>query len=356
MAYSRDSLQVLKEKAYANYLSLYKPLDKTPRHNLVSVMANVDAGISHLLQGDLVYLSKQIFPDTAEGEYLRSHWSNTIPPLYAMAATGKVIVSGNTGISVPAGIVFKSLSGKRYFTEKAYQIFSNGNVLVNVKAENAGLDSNLEAGSQLAIVSSIPAGIDSKAIVSEEGIFGGSDAESDEGYLIRVLITLRNPSLYGHLGDYSVWAQDATPEVTSAWEFKNFGVFGALLIQVINGNQTNGVFQVKNLDIVRNYISNVSPPIIFEVRTPSLIPLNPEIKLLPQEDTLENRQLVETRLKMYLQQTAKPGIQVTSGALREAIIDGVKISNATVKLAGDITGVITITILEYPVLGAIIWA
>jgi len=355
MAFSRDSLQILKEKAYANYLSLYKPLDKTPRHNLVSVMANVDAGITHLLQGDLVFLSKQIFPDTAEGEYLREHWSNRIPPLHAASAIGKVIVSGITGRSVPGGLVFKSLSGKRYYTEKAYKITSEGNVLVIVKAESAGLESNLEADSPLAIVSSIPSGIDSKAFVDENGILGGTDAESDEEYLVRVLIALRNSSAYGRKGDYSAWALNATPEVTNAWEFKNFGVFGALLIQVINGNQMTGVFQVNNLPAVRDYISQVSPPIIFDVRTPALVPLNPEIKLPAQENTVENMALAETRLKTYLQLIAEPGMQITSGMLREAIIDGVQISSAIVKLAGEIVGIIPITILEYPVLGVITW-
>jgi uncharacterized phage protein gp47/JayE len=355
MPFSRDSLQVLKERTYANYLSLYKPLDRTPRYNLVSVLANVDAGLFHLLQGDLVYLSKQLFPDTAEGEYLRKHWAGRVPPLYAAAAIGTVEISGNAGVSVPAGIVFKSTAGKRYFTEKAYKISGSGKVLVTVKAENAGIESNLASGSSLIIVSAIPSGVDSNAIVGENGILGGYDAESDEEDLSRVLIALRNSSRYGRQGDYAEWALDATPEVSAAWEFKNFGVFGALLIQVINGNQINGVFPVHNLEAVRDYISLVSPPVIFDVRTPSLILLNPEISLSPLEDTLENRELVEYRLKLYLQYAAKPGIQVTAGALRIAIIDGVKITDAEVALAGDITGIIHTTILEYPVLGAITW-
>jgi len=353
--FNRDSLQVLKERTAANYLSLFKPMDRTPRYNLVSVMANVDAGLSHLLQGDLVFLSKQLFPDTAEGEYLRSHWSMIVPPLYAVAAIGNVEVNGIAGKPAPAGIVFKSASGKRYFTEKAYNISSNGKVIVNVKAENAGKDSNLETGSPLSIVSSIPAGIDSDAKVGDEGILGGVDAESDEEYLVRVLVTLRNPNRYGQYKDFEAWALDATPEVSAAWEFRNFGVFGALLIQVINGNQMSGVHQVKNLAAVRNYISTVSPPVIFDVRTPSLIPLNPEIKLMPFENTQKNIELVETRLKAYLQQIAKPGIQITSGMLKTAVIDGVTITDAVIKLSGNIIGIISTTILEYPVLGTITW-
>jgi len=355
MPFSKDSLQVLKERTYANYVSLFKPLDRTVRHNLVSVLANVDAGLFHLLQGDLVFLSKQLFPDTAEGEYLRKHWSSRVPPLYATAAIGTVEVSGNPGVPVPAGVIFRSAAGIRYFTEKAYRISGSGTALVHVKAESTGLESNLEAGSPLAIVSAIPSNVDSNAVAGEGGILGGSDAESDEEYLIRVLTALRNPSRYGRQGDFAEWALDSTPEVSAAWEFKNFGVFGALLIQVINGNQMDGVNPVHNLEAVRDYINTVSPPVIFDVRTPALVLLNPEIRLDQQEDTLGNRAIAENRLKVYLQHTAKPGTQVTAGALRAAIIDGEKITTAEVALAGNIAGIVQTTILEYPVLGAITW-
>jgi uncharacterized phage protein gp47/JayE len=356
MAFNRDSLQVLKERTYANYLSLFKPLDRTPRHSLVSVMAYVDAGLAHSLHGDLVFLSKQLFPDTAEGGYLRAHWSSRVPPLYATAAAGDVEASGIAGISVPAGVVFKSALGKRYFTDRAFNISADGKTLVNVKAENSGSDCNLKAGSELRIVSAVPPGIDLKAVVAGGGILGGIDAESDDAYLARVLIDLRNLPRYGKRGDYEAWALNATPEVTNAWEYKNFGVFGALLIQVINGNQMSGVLQVHNLDAVREYINRVSPPVIFDVRTPSLVPINPEIKLPPSENSMENRERAETRIKAYLQQAAKPGIQVTSGLLRMAVVDSVAITDAEIKLAGDIVGIIKTTILEYPVLGAITWA
>jgi uncharacterized phage protein gp47/JayE len=205
VAFNKDSLKVLQDRTYSNILSLYKPIDKTPRYNILYVLANVDAGMFHLLQGDLSFLAKQLFSDTAEGEYLRTHWASRVPPLYAVAAIGKVMVNGNAGVSVPAGCVFRSSAGKRYFTEKAFIIGSDGKVLVDVKAENAGTESNLEAGSTVSIASTIPTGVDSAAIVGDAGILDGSDAESDEEYLSRVLVTLRNPSRYGQRGDFAAW-------------------------------------------------------------------------------------------------------------------------------------------------------
>jgi hypothetical protein len=125
---------------------------------------------------------------------------------------------------------------------------------------------------------------------------------------------------------------------------------------VINGNQINGLYPVENLTAVRDYISLVSPPVIFDVRTPELISLNPEIILLPQENTQENREIVDLRLKNYLEQIAQPGISITAGSLRVAIIDGVAITDSTVKLNGDVTGIVSATILQYPVFGTIAWA
>jgi uncharacterized phage protein gp47/JayE len=343
------------DRVYANYTSLFRPLDKTPRQNLLKVFSSVDAGIYHQLLGDLDFLSKQIFPDTAEGEYLREHWSDRVAPLYAITASGEVTMTGTANKPIPAGIVFEAASGERYYLNNAYRLDGNGKAVVTVKAENPGQQGNLVAGEKLTIISALPVGIDSQAVVSGRGIIGGADAETDEEYLVRVLAFLRNPSRYGRTGDWALWARDASAEVSAAWEFKNFGVFGAVLIQVIKGNQINGVHPVDNLAEVRNYINDVAPPVLFEVRTPQIIPVNPSASLSSKEDSQTNRELAETRMKTWMQLVAKPGVQITAGALRLAVIDGVAITDVTIRLAGDIVGIVTTTILEYPYIGEIIW-
>jgi uncharacterized phage protein gp47/JayE len=355
MPFKRESLAVILDRTYTNYISLFKPLDKTPRHNLLRVFSSVDAGMYHQLLGDLGFLADQIFPDSATGEYLRQHWSDRVPPLYAIPATGTIIITGVPNAAVPAGLVFSSAAGQRYFTESSYRISGDGSAAARVKAEAAGSDTNLEPGQPLTLVSSIPVGIDSVATSSGDGITGGVDGESDEAYLARVLQALRNSTRYGKPGDFAAWAMDASPEVSKAWEFKNFGVFGALLIQCISGSQFDGVAPVENLALVTNYISAVAPPVPFTVRTPDIIPVKPEIALLPAEDTLQNRDIVTSRLKTYLQATAAPGGGYTAGILRDAIIDGVTITAATVKIDGSISGSAGTTILQFPVLGDITW-
>jgi uncharacterized phage protein gp47/JayE len=197
MSFKRDSLAVLLDRAYANYTSLFRPLDKTPRQNLLKVFASVEAGMYHQLLGDLDFLSKQIFPDTAGGEYLREHWSSKTAPLYAVAASGEAVIAGTPNKPVPSGVVFGAASGEHYYPDKSYRLDTNGQAIITVKAENPGAQGNLAPGEKLSIISAIPAGIDSEAVVSGRGISGGADAETDEEYLARVLAALRNPSRYG---------------------------------------------------------------------------------------------------------------------------------------------------------------
>jgi uncharacterized phage protein gp47/JayE len=353
--FSRDSLPALLDRVYANYTSLFKPLDKTPRMSLLKVFSAVDAGIYHQLLGDLEYFSRQIFPDTAEGEILREHWSGRVTPLYAASAAGEIRVTGTPGKPVPAGVVFQAEGGEKYYTEKAYEIGIAGSAAAGVRAQGSGLSTNLAAGNELTIVSAIPQGIDSKAVATGSGITGGTDSETDEEYLTRVLAALRNPSRYGKEGDFAAWALDSSPEVSAAWEFKNFGVFGALLVQVISGNQTDGVRPAGDLGAVKSYLEQNAPPVLFEVRTPEITSLNPAVALPPFEDTAYSREEAERRLKTYLQFAAKPGCTVTAGALRLAVIDGVAITGATVKLNGDAAGSVRTAVLEYPVLGEITW-
>jgi uncharacterized phage protein gp47/JayE len=310
----------------------------------------------HQLLGDLDFLSKQLFPDTAEGQYLREHWSSKVAPLYAIAASGEMTIAGNANKPVPSGVVFAAEgTGEHYYLDKSYRLDANGQAVITVRAENPGARGNLAPGEKLSIISAIPAGVDSDAVVSGNGITGGVDAETDEEYLARVLAALRNPSRYGKKGDFALWARDASAEVSAAWEFTNFGVFGAVLIQVINGNQINGVHPVDNLEEVRNYLSNNAPPVIFEVRTPIIISINPSASLLPQEDSQANRDLAVSRMKIYMQAAAKPGARITAGALRLAAIDGVAITDVTVRLGGNTAGIATTTILEYPYMGEVIW-
>lgn len=353
MAFEQETLQSLLDRTYSNYMSLLKPLDKTPRYNLMKVLAYTEGGDIHQLLGDLSFLSRQIFPDTASGEILRAHWSDRVPPLYASTAVGTVIQTGTPHSSVPKGLVYASGAGKRYYTSRSYIIGETGAVEVWVTAEESGKESNLAADSELTVVSALSAGIDSTVKVSADGIGGGVNAETDEEYLTRVLTSIRNTTRYGKTGDFAAWAVDSSSEVSKAFEIPTFDVFGSLLVQVIHGNQIDGVEQVKNIAEVQSYIEQYAPKILFTVSTPELVEVKPTVQLSEGEDTVSNRNLVLQRLKVYLNAKAEPGCTITQATLQTVITDGVTISKALLTLPD---GEVKTTVLQYPVLGAVTWS
>jgi hypothetical protein len=60
-------------------------------------------------------------------------------------------------------------------------------------------------------------------------------------------------------------------------------------------------------------------------------------------------------MKAWMQLAAGPGARITAGALRLAIIDGVTVTGAAVRIGGSADGTAATTILEYPYIGEITW-
>lgn len=316
MSFGRESLRALTERVKENCSALFRPPDGTPGHGLPDVFASVDAGIYRRLLDGLDFIARQIFPDTAEGEFLRQHWSAGVPPLHAATASGEADVTGLPGRGVPSGVLLAHSSGERFHVEAAARPDAGGKAIVYVRARNPGSGANLAPGEELTVVSAIPAGVDSTAVVRGGGIVGGADAETDEEYLARVLADLRNPARYGKPGDFAAWALDSTPEVSAAWEFRNFGVLGTVLVLVVSGNRRDGVGAVGGIGAVRDYIRDRAPPVMFAVRSPSIISVNPSATLPAMEDSPANRGLARDRMPAWMRAEARPGARITAGALR----------------------------------------
>lgn len=350
---NRETLESLKSRIEKNYLSSLNPLEGATKYNILKIIADADAGMYHQLLGDLDFLSRQIFPDTAEGSYLRSHWADRVPPLYSECASGYITVTGNAGVKIPSGCIFTSSQGNRYYTTESYRISEDGSIKAFVIASEAGTDSNTKEGTVLNLVSNLVSGMDTTAKVVE--IAGGTNGESDEEYLLRVLNYTKSRSRYGAVGDFAAWALDSSSEVKKAWEFKNFNVFGALLITVISKDENGKYSQVKNIDTVTKYIESVAPPIIFTVRTANVIEICPTISLKAEEDSTTNRTLVKQMLENYFESKARPDITIAQATLQAVITDGINITEAALMLPEE-KKEIKINSLEFPALGEIAWA
>src|SRR4030095_16041353 len=106
------------------------------RKSNLRVIADVLAGLSTLHYGYQEWLSRQLFPDTAETAFLErwaSIWGLTRRP--AAAALGGLAVRGTAGAVVPAGAEWQRIDGERYQTADGATLAADGTATVARGAE-----------------------------------------------------------------------------------------------------------------------------------------------------------------------------------------------------------------------------
>ncbi|HBR1086191.1 TPA: baseplate J/gp47 family protein [Klebsiella pneumoniae] len=176
-----------------------------------SAVASVATGI-YQYQGWIV---RQIFPDTADTEFLE--WHARTRGLYRKSATtasGTLTVTGEPGATAAAGysVTRGSLT---YTTTAAVTLDTDGNGTVAASYSTAGAAGNTTAVTS-GTFTSTPTGFDSTVIIGV--MAGGTDAESDSELLARLLDIIRRPPAGGNKYDYRRWAM-AVDGVTAAYVY-----------------------------------------------------------------------------------------------------------------------------------------
>ena len=92
MPFNRPTLSELKARIQADMISRLELTGGIVRRSVVGVLSAVFAGCSHILHGHLDWISKQVLPDTAEGEYLEDHHAR----LYGITRKAAGKASGST--------------------------------------------------------------------------------------------------------------------------------------------------------------------------------------------------------------------------------------------------------------------
>lgn len=140
------------------------------------------------------WLSRQCFPQTAQGEYLDRHAAlRGLERRGAVKATGSIrfLVDAATGadLTIPAGTVCATAAMTRFETLEAGVLPGNSTyVEVPARAVEPGAGGNVPAGSVL-VMTVPPVGV--KGCVNVAPFTGGADAEEDESLRRRVLETYR---------------------------------------------------------------------------------------------------------------------------------------------------------------------
>ena len=287
---------------------------KQLRQSNLRVLPKVFAYACHGLYGFITWILKQLFPDTAEKQFLERQAS--IQGIYRRAAskaTGTLTVSYTEGATLPTGTIFMADDQTRYETTAEPEA---GSYTVPVQCLETGTIGNREAGQTYTLVSPV-IGVDAEAVGSE--MAGGAEAESDESLRKRLLFRLQNPPRGGAKEDYIAWAEEV-PGVTRSWCFPKEQGIGTVVVRFATDGMTeDGIPTSGMVQIVSDYIAEVAPVTATPyVVAPVAKPVNFRIKdLIPDSESV--RAQVEAELKSLFIKEAHPGEALKLTHIQQAI-------------------------------------
>ncbi|MCL2430285.1 MAG: baseplate J/gp47 family protein, partial [Alphaproteobacteria bacterium] len=215
MPLARPELDELRRRVKQDILVRLPGTDPLLRWNNLAIAGEVEAGTAHLLYGVMAWAFRQMFPDTAEGEYLE-RWANIwgVPRVEATRADGAARWPAEAGRAIATGGIVNRGDGVRYrITAGATTL--DGSILCSIEAIDFGARGNAAAGVQLTLQSP-PDGVSPLGLVEPPGIGGGADRQSDDLLLQRLLLRIREPPHGGSAADYMRWALEV-PGVTRVW-------------------------------------------------------------------------------------------------------------------------------------------
>jgi uncharacterized phage protein gp47/JayE len=350
MPLTRPTLPQLIDRNVADIESQLTGSDARLRRSNLNVTARVVAGAAHGLYGSIDFLARQLFPDTAEKEYLERHASSRkITRKVAVAATGPVALTGSNGSPIPAGTVL-SRSDAAEFTTNAVATIAAGIATVTVTASVAGDAGNTLEGSKFTLVTPV-AGVSSTGFVGTGGLVSGSDAEGDTSLRERLIARMQKAPQGGADFDYVDWALEV-PGVTRAWVYPMELGEGTVTVRFMRDDDSTGaVPDGAEVATVATYIGARKPVTAgLYVLAPIANPLNLSISLTP--NTAAVKAAVQAELADLIRREAIPGGTLLLSHIREAISIAAGERNYTMTTpAEDVTnGVGSITTL-----GVITW-
>ena len=297
----------------------------------------------------LWWLSRQVFPSTAEVEYLeqlaRERGLERKP---AAVATGMLTVTGLAGTAVSAGMQWQAPSGAGYELTGNATIGSGGSVAVPAWALIAGPSGNSDAGTALTAVASVN-GITGATVVS---MAGGSDAESDTALRERLLEVMRNAPAGGNAADYRRWALEVAG-VSRAFVFGNRREVGTVDVVIM---QADGLPASGLISQVEAYIE-ARRPVTADVLVlmPTLVPVTVQAAVTLQGVSLASATAQASAAITAYIDAMSPGDTVYRSRLIAAIQDVPGVQSVTLTTpASDVETLVNSTHLELASLASVV--
>lgn len=253
MAFTPPDYQAVKSSILRDIANLLPEAAATEDSDFGVRASGVAAAVEGLHQ-HIMWVARQIFPDTADPDMMELHAVlHGLARKRATTATGAARFHGAPGSAIPAGAETRTADGTVLLTPEAAAIGEDGTALVAVQAALAGASGNVAAGVVLTLTSA-PSGVLSQAEV-EVAVTGGTDAEPDVDLLARLLDLLADPPAGGKASDWRRWAMEV-PGVTGAFVFPLRRGMGTVDVCVISGD---GLPSAEILEAVRQHLDEVRP-------------------------------------------------------------------------------------------------
>jgi uncharacterized phage protein gp47/JayE len=337
MPFARPSLTEIIDRVIADISSRITGIDSAVlRRSLLGILGRAEAGAVHLLYGYIDWVARQVIIDTAEAEYLERWariWGITRNP--ATFASGSVTFTGTNGTIIPDGTIVQRQDGVQYATQGDVTI-SGGTATVAVLAVEAGDERDMSAGAAVFLLQPI-AGVQSTAAVAAGGIADGTDVESDQRLLARLLQRIQNPPQGGAESDYILWALEV-PGVTRVWVSPMELGAGTVTVRFVTDDDPDGIIpDAPKVAEVQEHIDEKRPVTaeVFVV-APVAVPLNMTIKISPNTPAVQAA--VQAELEDLITRDAVPGGPILISRLREAVsIAAGEENNQIVTPTADVT-------------------
>ncbi|WP_107860799.1 baseplate J/gp47 family protein [Neisseria weaveri] len=258
------------------------------------------------------WIVRQIFPDTADREYLERHASmRGLRRRNPTTASGTLTVSGIAQSVLSDGLQVRI--GQRFYRTTARAVIgSGGTAEVPAIAEEPGAAANVRDGE--AQLMAAPAGVATECRLTVQG---GTDRESDASLLARLLEIIRRPPAGGNRYDYKNWAL-SVDGVTSAYVYPLRRGLGTVDIAITSAD---GVPSEETVQRVQAYIDEMRP-----VTAKNALVLKPTVTAVPVTvqvklhgiDLAEAKRRIQTALNEYFD-TLIPGDGLTVSQIEAAV-------------------------------------
>lgn len=331
MPFNRPALQEIRDRIAAD-IDARQPGLKL-RYSPTSIIGQVNASEFHIVYGYQAYLARQMFPWSAEREYLRAHafwWG--VQASEATIAIGPAIFKAAIGSIIPANTSLRRADGLEYLVI-ADTIIASAEQAIDVTAAEPGSAGNAAAGVALTMTAPI-VGVETVALVDTAGITGGTEDEADSSVSDRLQQRVQEPPEGGAGHDYVAWAM-RFPGVTRAWKYRHEQGIGTVVVRfMMDDIREDGIPLPGDVEAMQAHLDELVPVVgeVFAV-APIAAPLAFEISVTP--DTPQVRAAIEAQLRDLISREAIPAGTIIRSHVTEAVslADGESDSNVVAPAA-----------------------